>query len=78
MTLNQQMVCHKKQALFDPIDCGDNEAGRPRYAGADLIRQAGISEQTLYRWNKDYASRQSDQKHPGAIWLSALPRAAAP
>jgi putative transposase len=34
------------------------EAGLPV---ADLIRQVGISEQTYYRWNKQYAGLQSDQ-----------------
>ena len=28
---------------------------------ADLIRQVGISEQTFYRWRKQYAGMQSDQ-----------------
>jgi putative transposase len=28
---------------------------------ADLIRQIGISEQTFYRWKKQYADLQSDQ-----------------
>jgi putative transposase len=28
---------------------------------ADLIRQIGISEQTFYRWRKQYAGMQSDQ-----------------
>jgi len=28
---------------------------------ADLIRQVGISEQTYYRWKKQYAGMQSDQ-----------------
>lgn len=28
---------------------------------ADIIRQAGISEQTFYRWKKQYAGMQSDQ-----------------
>ena len=28
---------------------------------ADLIRQVGISEQTFYRWKKQYAEMQSDQ-----------------
>ena len=28
---------------------------------ADLIRQGGISEQTFYRWKKQYAGMQSDQ-----------------
>jgi putative transposase len=28
---------------------------------ADLIRRLGISEQTYYRWKKNYAGMQSDQ-----------------
>ena len=28
---------------------------------AELIRQVGISEQTFYRWRKQYAGMQSDQ-----------------
>jgi putative transposase len=27
---------------------------------ADLIRQVGISEQTFYRWKKQYAGLESD------------------
>ena len=34
------------------------EAGLPV---ADLVRQIGISEQTYYRWRKQYAGLQSDQ-----------------
>jgi putative transposase len=30
-------------------------------AVADIIRQVGISEQTFYRWRKQYAGLQSDQ-----------------
>jgi putative transposase len=28
---------------------------------AEIIRQVGISEQTFYRWKKQYAGLQSDQ-----------------
>lgn len=28
---------------------------------ADVIRQVGISEQTFYRWKKQYAGMQADQ-----------------
>jgi putative transposase len=28
---------------------------------ADVIRQTGISEQTFYRWKKQYAGMQTDQ-----------------
>ena len=44
----EQIVAVLKQA----------EAGLPV---ADLIRQIGISEQTFYRWKKQYAGLQSDQ-----------------
>jgi putative transposase len=30
-------------------------------AVSDLTRQVGISEQTFYRWKKQYAGMQSDQ-----------------
>ena len=33
----------------------------PGMAVADLTRQVGISEQTFYRWKKQYAGMQSDQ-----------------
>ncbi len=40
---------------------------------ADLIRQVGISEQTFYRWKKQYAGMQSDQARSArarsAAWL---------
>ena len=32
-------------------------------AVADLIRQIGISEQTFYRWKKQYGGLQSEQVH---------------
>jgi putative transposase len=44
----EQIVAVLKQA----------EVGMPV---ADLIRQVGISEQTYYRWKKQYAGLQSDQ-----------------
>ena len=28
---------------------------------AEIVRQVGISEQTFYRWKKQYAGLQSDQ-----------------
>lgn len=34
------------------------ELGLP---AADLVRQVGISEQTFYRWKKQYAGLQSEQ-----------------
>lgn len=44
----EQIVSIQKQA----------ELGMPV---ADIIRQVGISEQTFYRWKKQYAGLQSDQ-----------------
>ncbi|MQB46235.1 hypothetical protein DXT94_30420 [Rhizobium sp. ICMP 5592] len=44
----EQIVAVLKQA----------ELGLP---AADLIRQVGISEQTFYRWKKQYRGLQSDQ-----------------
>ena len=44
----EQLVAVLKQA----------ELGMPV---ADLIRKVGISEQTFYRWKKQYAGLQSDQ-----------------
>ena len=44
----EQIVAALKQA----------ELGMPV---ADLIRQMGISEQTYYRWKKQYAGLESDQ-----------------
>ncbi len=44
----EQIVAALKQA----------ELGMPV---ADLVRQMGITEQTYYRWKKQYASMQSDQ-----------------
>lgn len=44
----EQIVAALKQA----------ELGMPV---ADLIRQLGITEQTYYRWKKQYAGMQSDQ-----------------
>lgn len=44
----EQIVAVLKQA----------EAGMPV---AELIRQVGISEQTLYRWKKVYGSLEVDQ-----------------
>jgi putative transposase len=44
----EQIVAVLKQA----------ELGMPM---ADIIRQVGVSEQTFYRWKKQYAGLQADQ-----------------
>jgi len=43
----EQIVAVLKQAEVVPV--------------AELIRQVGISEQTLYRWKKQYQGLESDQ-----------------
>jgi putative transposase len=50
----------KKRFLFEQIVAvlKQAELGLPV---ADLIRQVGISEQTFYRWKKQYAGLESDQ-----------------
>ncbi len=35
--------------------------GASRFENSGLIRRAGISEQTFYRWKRQYAGMQSDQ-----------------
>jgi putative transposase len=47
------------------------EAGTPV---AELIRHIGISEQTFYRWKKQYAGLQTDQVCGSASALTPLPR----
>ena len=36
------------------------EQAKLRLPVADLIRKVGISEQTFYRWKKQYAGLESD------------------
>ena len=54
-------VCHEEEAVFGRADRRRAEASGAGYGGADIIRQVGISEQTFYRWKKQYAGLQSDQ-----------------
>ena len=56
----EQIVAVLKQAeLGMPVAVlKQAELGMPV---ADILRQVGISEQTFYRWKKQYASLQSDQ-----------------
>ncbi|GEB38676.1 transposase [Gluconacetobacter liquefaciens] len=46
-SVEQIVACLKQAELGLPV--------------ADLIRQIGISEQTFYRWKKQYAGMESDQ-----------------
>jgi putative transposase len=56
----QEFVVKKKRFSVEQIVAvlKQAELGMPI---ADLIRRIGISEQTFYRWKKQYAGMQSDQ-----------------
>jgi putative transposase len=48
---------HEEEAPFCGADCGCVEAGR----AGEVIRKVGISEQTFYRWKKQYVGMETDQ-----------------
>jgi putative transposase len=52
---------HEEEALFCRADCWSIEAGRGRVPVAEVIRKVGISEQTFYRWKKQYIGMETDQ-----------------
>jgi putative transposase len=52
---------HEEEALFGGADCGRAEAGRAGSACGEVIRKVGISEQTFYRWKKQYVGMETDQ-----------------
>ena len=39
---------------------------------AEVIRKVGISEQTFYRWKKQYVGMETDQARPIETWLDSL------
>ena len=47
--------------LFGRADRGVLKQAELGLPVADLIRQVGISEQTFYRWKKQYTGLESDQ-----------------
>lgn len=49
------------EAICSRADRGGAQAGRGGVAVAVLIRKAGITEQTYYRWKKAYCSLEVDQ-----------------
>lgn len=60
MPAGEEFVVKKKRFAVEQIVAvlKQAEMGMPV---ADVIRQIGISEQTFYRWKKQYAGLQSDQ-----------------
>ncbi len=59
--LRRGEVCREEEALFCGADRGGAEAGGAGVPVAELIRQVGITEQTLYRWKKQYKGLETDQ-----------------
>jgi putative transposase len=49
---------HETETVLSRADCLDSPAGRAGMAVGDIVRQLGISEQTFYRWKKQYAAMQ--------------------
>lgn len=48
-------------SVLGGADRSGAQAGRTGLPVADLIRKVGISEQTFYRWKKQYAGLETDQ-----------------
>ena len=47
-------MCREENVLFRRADHRRVAAGRGRGTGRDVCRQVGVSEQTFYRWKKEY------------------------
>lgn len=58
--LIERMAMKRKQYPVEQIVAALEQAGRGMPVG-DLIRQLGISEQTYYRWKKQYAGLESNR-----------------
>ena len=54
-------IGHEAEAVFSRADRFGVQVGGTGTAGCGLVRQAGISEQTFYRWKKRYAGLESTQ-----------------
>ena len=54
-------VCREEEALFCGTDRGVLKQAEVGVPVAELIRQVGITEQTLYRWKKQYKGLETDQ-----------------
>jgi hypothetical protein len=52
---------HEEEAIFCGADCGRAEAGGAGSACGGGDSQGGISEQTFYRWKKQYVGMETDQ-----------------
>ena len=52
---------HEEEAIFCGADCGRGEAGGAGSACGGGDSQGWISEQTFYRWKKQYVGMETDQ-----------------
>ena len=59
LTLLEKGVIKRKRFSVDQIVAVLKQAGVSMPV-ADILREVGISEQTFYRWKKQYAGLQSD------------------
>jgi hypothetical protein len=53
--------CREEEAICSGADGGDFEAGRTGYTHGGAGPVGGISEQTFYRWKKEYTGLEVDQ-----------------
>jgi putative transposase len=56
-----RQLCREEEALFRGTDVAVLKQAEVGVPVAELIRQVGITEQTLYRWKKQYKGLKTDQ-----------------
>ncbi len=54
-------MADEEGALFRCTDCGVLKGAEVGVLVTDVIAKSGISEQTFYRWKKQYVGPESDQ-----------------
>jgi putative transposase len=59
--LRAEDFADEEETFFGRADRWGAQAGRGGVPVAELIRKVGISEQTFYRWKKQYVGLESDQ-----------------
>lgn len=54
-------ICREEEAIFCGADIAVMKQAEAGVPVAELIRKVGISEQTFYRWKKQYVGMELDQ-----------------
>jgi putative transposase len=54
-------LSNEAQAVFSGANCGILKQAEMGMPVAELIRRVGISEQTFYRWKKQFTGLEIDQ-----------------